>query len=412
MHKYIAILVLGCLLTSCGNTDKGQQSSDLSPDASEAKIHLSSELEEGIGKGEKVKLNADADVAHAFYQEILDTYGEKCYECAEELEIKLKEGGQQSSPGTEITEGSQESSPQQLNVVIALDSSGSMAEDSQGEPRLTAAKIAISEFVDSLPETAQVSLVAFGHKGSNAAADKAISCAGIETVYPLAERDNNRFKAAVNSFSSKGYTPLADTLDFVNGSLSATSGENTQNIIYLVSDGVETCDGDPISVAKRLHESQTQLLINVIGFDVDSTAQAQLRSIAEAGGGEYYSAKGRTELQQVWEKNARNLAGYRLGNLNQQGSIFLNLTNEKNALFLCVTNKLNKERLSIAQEKIRLRRQEDPNYQYMEYVDEQLAQRRERIENWRDQLTAEIENKRDITIDQLKQDLKAAEQGA
>jgi len=140
--------------------------------------------------------------------------------------------------------------PQQLNIIIALDSSGSMAENANGESRLTAAKIAITEFVDSLPDTSQVSLIAFGHQGSNAQVDKAISCKGIETVYPLAAKDRDRFQVAVDSFAPTGYTPLVSTLELANQNLATLKSENNQNVVYLVSDGEETCDGDPIAVAQ------------------------------------------------------------------------------------------------------------------------------------------------------------------
>ncbi len=144
-------------------------------------------------------------------------YGENYFECVEAVEVELKENPLPDFAQTAIA-------PQQLNVVIALDSSGSMAENVNGEPKLTAAKIALAEFVDSLPEAAQVSLIAFGHKGSNAEADKAISCQGIETVYPLGAQDSARFQTAVDSFAPKGYTPLAATLELAGENLVEDSG--------------------------------------------------------------------------------------------------------------------------------------------------------------------------------------------
>lgn len=56
-----------------------------------------------------------------------------------------------------------------------------------------------------------------------------------------------------------------------------------QNIIYVVSDGIETCDGDSAKEAKELHDSNIKAVVNIIGFDVDSAGQKQLLSVAEAG---------------------------------------------------------------------------------------------------------------------------------
>ena len=41
------------------------------------------------------------------------------------------------------------------------------------------------------------------------------------------------------------------------------------NIVYIVSDGVETCDGDPVAAAKLLQADNIQAQVNIIGFDVD-----------------------------------------------------------------------------------------------------------------------------------------------
>ena len=57
------------------------------------------------------------------------------------------------------------------------------------------------------------------------------------------------FHAAVDSFESKGWTPLAGAIqkaaDMSSGYLDGTT-------IYIVSDGAETCDGDPIQASKDL----------------------------------------------------------------------------------------------------------------------------------------------------------------
>lgn len=143
---------------------------------------------------------------------------------------------------------------------------------------------------------------------------------------------------------------------------------------------------------------------------MDNVAQQQLKAISQAGGGQYYSAKDRTELQQVWQKNTRELDRYKLSNINNQNQINLSLTNAKNKLNLCITKKLNKENLNITRTLNQLRFQDNPNFEYIDYVQDKKARRRERIEQWRDQLIADIENKRDINIEQLEQELETVEQ--
>lgn len=401
LSKYWLTITLLALLGSCNSepTSKGQ--TDISEsETQETKVveaSKSSELVEG-----EVKTASNEDAAEAFYQKLMAEYGENCFECAEEIEAKLKENPPPDLAETEVV-------PKQLNVVIALDSSGSMAEDTNGEPRMTAAKIAITEFVDSLPETTQVSLIAFGHKGSNSEVDKAISCKGIETVYPLAAKDSDRFQAAVDSFIPTGYTPLASTLELAEQNLATLAGDNNQNVVYLVSDGEETCDGDPVSIAQRLRNSQTQLVINVIGFDVDNNAQQQLNATAQAGGGKYFSAKDRAELQQIWQQNTKEFNRYKIGNARNRSKVNLTLTSAKNKFNLCVTKKLNKERLNITKALNMLRAQNSPNSKYIDYVRDKTAQKHKRIKSWRDKLMNDLENKRDFTIEQLERELEAIE---
>jgi Ca-activated chloride channel homolog len=396
---WLTIVFLMALLVSCSNQLNQSQSSDITGSPPEKPDVVQTPQPAKLKKETTTAFNKNA--AEAYYQKLMAQYGENYPECLEKVEVQLQKNPPPDLATTNIT------SPK-LNVVIALDSSGSMAENVNGEPKLKAAQIAIAEFVDSLPDTTQISLIAFGHKGSNADADKAISCQGIETVYPLSDKNSDRFKTAVNSFSPKGYTPLAATLKLAGQNLATLKNENNRNVIYLVSDGVETCDGDPVAIAKQLQNSKTELIINVIGFDVDNTAQQQLKAIAQAGGGEYYTASDRASLQQVWQENTTKLNSYRLENLTNQNQVFLTLTKASNDLFLCITQKKNQEFLNVIKTLNKLS-PNDPNAQYREYVQERMSQKRERIDQWRENLTADLENKRDVTIKQLKQELETVE---
>jgi Ca-activated chloride channel family protein len=61
--------------------------------------------------------------------------------------------------------------------------------------------------------------------------------------------------------------------------------------IILVSDGRETCEGDPCALVKELKESGIKFVMHVIGLDVTGEDRKQLQCIAEAGAGTYYAAK-------------------------------------------------------------------------------------------------------------------------
>ncbi len=400
LRQYWLTIILLTLLASCSVEPTQPRQSDTSQSEPQ-KPSVAKTSKSGNLKSQETPKAFNQNAAEAYYQKLMAQYGENYAECLEAVKVELQE-----NPLPELAEA--EITAPQLNVTIALDSSGSMAEKVNGESKLTAAKIAIAEFVDSLPATTQVSLIAFGHQGSNAETDKVISCRGIETIYPLGVKNSDRLSQAVNSLTPTGYTPLAATLKLAGQNLAALKNENNQNIIYLVSDGVETCDGDPVEIAKQLHNSQTKLIINVIGFDVDNSAQQQLKAVAQAGGGEYYTASDRASLQQVWQQNRAEFNRYWSKNRQNQNRVFSTLTKASNTIFSCILKKQNREFKNILNATNQLE-PADPNYQYISYVRERSSQKSDRIKQWRNSLTADLKNKRDVTIEKLQQELDAVE---
>ena len=75
----------------------------------------------------------------------------------------------------------------------------------------------------------------------------------------------------------------------------ATTEEETT--LVLVSDGKETCQGDPCALVKSLKGKGIKLKTHVIGFDVTDEEKQQLACIAEAGGGKYFTAKSADQLK-------------------------------------------------------------------------------------------------------------------
>ncbi len=69
-----------------------------------------------------------------------------------------------------------------VNNLVLMDESGSMKEIIAGQTKMEQAKEDISGFVKSIPEDANVSLIAYGHVGSSADSDKAKSCSSVETI--------------------------------------------------------------------------------------------------------------------------------------------------------------------------------------------------------------------------------------
>ena len=184
-----------------------------------------------------------------------------------------------------------------MNVVVLMDASGSMKGEIAGETKMELAKAAVANFVDQISVDVNVALITYGHVGSSAESDKAASCSSVESVYPLSTYEIENFTTALNSFEAKGWTPLAGAINKAGEILQAYPAEEYMNLVYMVSDGIETCDGDPVAAAEQLQTQSIKAKVNIIGFDVDNEGQQQLKQVAESGGGEYVTVKDPSELE-------------------------------------------------------------------------------------------------------------------
>ncbi|WP_226671948.1 vWA domain-containing protein [Rossellomorea aquimaris] len=190
------------------------------------------------------------------------------------------------------------------NVAILLDSSGSMGKMENGKTRMDLAKDAIQQFVKDLPEDANVSLRVYGHVGTGSDKDKKASCSKIEEVYPFGKYDEGKFSDALSQFKPAGWTPMAKAIDEVKADFQKYDGKQNTNIIYVVSDGVETCNGDPVEAAKSLADSNISPVLNIIGYQVDNEGLAQLKEMADASGGNYINARSHDDLVTEFKQTA------------------------------------------------------------------------------------------------------------
>ncbi|MBP1915191.1 hypothetical protein J2Z23_002148 [Lederbergia galactosidilyticus] len=227
-----------------------------------------------------------------------------------------------------------EAASKQINVQVLFDASGSMRAEIGGKTRMALAKEAVNDFVKDLPEEVNVSLRVYGHKGTGSDADKELSCSSSEVVYPLGAFEQKKFSKALDQFAPAGWTPLAASIEAAMDDLKDETGENVENIIYVVSDGVETCDGDPVKAAEKLNQSDIQAIVNIIGFDVDDAGQKALKKVAKAGKGEYATVRSQQDFQRFFEQERQALRAEWQKWSNKNTSHYSKLQNERvNELF-------------------------------------------------------------------------------
>ncbi len=172
--------------------------------------------------------------------------------------------------------------PGVTHVVVAIDGSGSMAAKIGGRSKLALAKEATLEFIDGLGAKVEASVLAFGSQGDNKDSGKQRSCSAIDQLAPMS-LDRPTQRRAVQAVQAVGWTPLAAALHRAQAQLSAAS--QGKQIIYVVSDGNETCGGDAIAAATAVNTGPTRAIVNIIGFDLPAADRAALQQVASAGGG-------------------------------------------------------------------------------------------------------------------------------
>jgi hypothetical protein len=222
--------------------------------------------------------------------------------------VSLNTGG--TSVNSQSTEGSAQSN-KKVNTVLIFDASGSMAEQIEGKSRMDIAKESMAKYVTSLDDDKYLSVVAYGHKGNNTQAGKAESCSGIEELYYMGAVDDQVVAGKINKLTPNGWTPITGALQKASQILQKNSMPGVQKHIVLLSDGEETCGGDPVAVAKQL--SADGITIDVIGLDVDEAVKSQLNNISISGGGVYYSVGDSDEFSTVIDDMGVKL---NTGNLN------------------------------------------------------------------------------------------------
>lgn len=188
------------------------------------------------------------------------------------------------------------------HVILALDASGSMAGKVDGKTKMAIAKREALVFVNDLHPTTKVSLVVYGHEGDNTETGKSLSCKSSAVLHGF-RTPRHQMKTSIGALQPTGWTPLAGVLKFIRSEVEAlptkTGGKQTAPVVYLISDGEETCGGDPVVEAKALVDLGTRTIVNTIGFDADAETRAQLEAISDAGEGKFYPADNAKSLQKL-----------------------------------------------------------------------------------------------------------------
>lgn len=183
-------------------------------------------------------------------------------------------------------------------MVIVLDVSGSMNDPSLNDPgqsRLGVAKEALRQAITGLePGEIDLGLRTFNRCGTR-------------LVQPVGPVNPAALVSDIDGITAGGSTGIQVALEAAVDDLPETSGTRT---VLLISDGLETCGGDPCAAAQSLIASGVRFVVNTVGFQTDGTpAEAQLQCIADSTGGEMTPVSDLPELFKVINETVDPCAG-------------------------------------------------------------------------------------------------------
>ena len=181
-------------------------------------------------------------------------------------------------------------------TLFILDASGSMWGRIDGKPKIGIAKQVMATLVSELPDDARVGLIAYGHRRKG-------DCNDVETLVAPSRGDKTAVLTALHGMNARGKTPLAHSVEQAIGLLRSEEGNAT---VVLVSDGIESCGGDPCAVVEAARAAGVRFVMHTVGFGLGAAQSAQLRCMAKAGGGEYFAANNAQQLLESTRKAMRS----------------------------------------------------------------------------------------------------------
>jgi len=176
-------------------------------------------------------------------------------------------------------------------VEVILDASGSMLQRQGGTRRIDIEKEVLTKLVrQTLPAGTPFALRVLGHK-------EADSCR-TDLEVPMQPLDGNNAASLIGAIEAKNLakTPIANSLALVREDLNAAKG---QRLVILITDGEETCGGNPAEAIEKLKAAGIDVRVNVVGFAIDDANLKQtFRYWASVGDGSYFDASNSEELSQ------------------------------------------------------------------------------------------------------------------
>lgn len=181
-------------------------------------------------------------------------------------------------------------------IEFVFDASFSMFGQWQSGMKMDIAKKMLTEFLDSLKGVSNLE-IAFRCYGHQVPLRPERSCTDTKLEVPFSPNIVTSITAIKNRLKTivpKGTTPIAYTLEQCGNDFPTATNPNVRNIIILITDGIEECDGDPCAVSLALQKKGIMLKPFVIGIGLD---QSYLNTFGCIG--KFYDASNESSFKNI-----------------------------------------------------------------------------------------------------------------
>jgi hypothetical protein len=171
------------------------------------------------------------------------------------------------------------------NIEIILDASGSMKTAMGKKTRWDVALETLQLVLARLPDDFNVGLRMYGHREASTSPK---TCTDSELLMPIEPLNRGGLLGKAKAFKPKGETPLVYSALQAPADLKSLGG----GTVILITDGEESCKGDPVKAAAELKASGLDIRLSIVGFAVTNPkTQKDLASFSQATGGMFYAAQ-------------------------------------------------------------------------------------------------------------------------
>ena len=166
-------------------------------------------------------------------------------------------------------------------ILFLLDMSGSMLAKWENSTRTEVAKNLLSKLVDSLQQyqNLELALRVYGHLYSR----ESNNCQDSKLEVPFAEGNEKQIINRLKGITPKGNTPI--TYSLTQSANDFPADKYARNVIIMITDGLESCGGDPCAASLALQKKHIFLRPFVIGIGADSQFEKQFSCV-----GSYFNA--------------------------------------------------------------------------------------------------------------------------